>query len=132
MSFERRLHVLFVEDDEDAFSVTTAMLERLGCKVTAETRSLGALRRFSKEPELFDLAVLDQKMADLTGLELAQRFKRIRPGFPIVLYTAYLEAPSQAERKAAGIGLVIYKPVTTRQLAEALRVALDQREKSKP
>ncbi len=124
MSSEWRPRVLFVEDDEDAFSVTTAMLERLGYRVTAETRSLGALRRFSQEPELFDCAILAYKMADLTGLELARRFRRIRPGFPIVLYTAYREAPSPAERKTAGIEVVVYKPATMRHLAEALKVTL--------
>ena len=77
-------HILLVEDDADTLSATTAMLERLGYSVTAETEGLKALRTFSEEPDRFDLALLDHGMADVSGLELAQRFRRIRPGFPKV------------------------------------------------
>jgi CheY-like chemotaxis protein len=65
------------------------MLERLGYSLTAETESLKALRTFSEEPDRFDLALLDHGMADVTGLEIAQRMRRIRPGFPVVVYTGY-------------------------------------------
>ena len=92
--------ILFVEDDADTLSVTIAMLERLGYRVTAETEGLKALRTFSEEPDRFDLALLDHGMADITGLELAQRFRRIRPGFPIVLYTGYFDTPSAEQVKA--------------------------------
>jgi len=122
----QRPRILFVEDDEATCSVTISMLERLGYTVTAETESLKALRTFSEEPERFDVALLDHGMADLTGLELARRFRRIRPGFPVVLYTGYLKAPSLKQRKAAGIESVIHKPATMRELAEALRVAMNQ------
>ena len=74
-------HILLVEDDEGTLSATTAMLERLGHGVTAETEGLKALRTFSEEPDRFDLALLDHGMADVTGLEIAQRMRRIRPRF---------------------------------------------------
>jgi CheY-like chemotaxis protein len=57
------------------------MLERLGYSVTAETEGLKALRTFSEEPDRFDLALLDHGMADVTGLEITQRMRRIRPRF---------------------------------------------------
>ena len=59
-----------------------------------------------------------------SGLELAQRMRRIRPGFPIVLYTGYFDTPSAEQVKAAGIGgRIIIKPVTTKELAEAVQEA---------
>jgi CheY-like chemotaxis protein len=125
MASPQRRHILFVEDDADTFSATIAMLERLGYSVRAETEGLKALQTFSEEPDQFDLALLDHGMADLTGLELAQRFRSIRPGFPVVIYTGYFETPSTQQIEAAGIGgRVIIKPATMKELADALQEAL--------
>jgi CheY-like chemotaxis protein len=126
MASGRQKHILLVEDDEDTLSATTAMPERLGYSVRPETESLKALRTFSEEPDLFDLALLDHGMADLAGLELAQRFRRIRRGFPVVLYTGYLDDPSTEQLEAAGVGgRVVIKPGATRQeLSDVLQEAL--------
>jgi CheY-like chemotaxis protein len=123
---------LLVEDDEDTLSATAAMLERLGYSVRAETEGLKALRTFSEEPGLFDLALLDHGVADLTGVELARRMRRIRPGFPVVVYTGYLDTPSAEQLEAAGIGgRVVIKPATLKELADALQEALRERAKSR-
>ena len=125
VSSGRRQHILLVENDEDSLRTTTALLECLGYSVRAETESLKALRTFSEEPDLFDLALLDHGMADLAGLELAQRFRRIRRGFPVVLYTGYLDDPSTEQMEAAGIGgRVMIKPATLKELSDVLQEAL--------
>ncbi len=124
MICRHRFHILLVDDEEDIISVTAPMLERLGHIVRAETQSLNALRRFSEEPERFDLAILDYVMPDLTGLELAQRFGRIRPGFPVLLYANYRERPPAEKMKAAGVGLFMIKPKTSVALGGILSKAL--------
>jgi CheY-like chemotaxis protein len=118
------LYILLVDDEEDIVSVTASMLQRLGHTVRAETQSLNALRRFSEEPDRFDLAILDYVMPDLTGLELAQRFRRIRPGFPVLLYAGYRERPSTQNIEAAGIGRFILKPKTSAKLGGMIGKAL--------
>ena len=105
-------------------SVTASMLERLGHTVRAETQSLNALRRFSEEPEQFDLAILDQLMPELTGLELAQRFRRIRPGFPVLLYAGHRDRPSTETLEAAGIERFIVKPARSEALGGMIRRVL--------
>ena len=126
MVFGQQLRVLVVEDSGDVFNATTAMLERLGHSVKGETQSLEALRAFSEEPERFDLAILDNVMDGLTGLELATRFRRMRPGFPVVLYTGYLDRPSAEEIAAAGVGRrAIFKPLTSVELEKVIKDALN-------
>ena len=116
---------MVVEDGEDTFNATTAMLERLGgYRVKGETQSLEALRAFSEEPDRFDLAILDNVVDGLTGLELARRFKHIRPGFPVMLYTGNVGKPSPEEIEAAGIGRVVFKPPTSGELEELIKDAL--------
>jgi len=124
MASGHRLHVLVVEDGGDVFNATTTMLERLGCSVKGETQSLEALRAFSEEPDRFDLAILDNVMDGLTGLELAKRFRRIRPGFPVMLYTGNVGTPSPEEIEAAGIGRVVFKPLTSGELEGLIKEAL--------
>jgi two-component system cell cycle sensor histidine kinase/response regulator CckA len=125
MASLQQKHILLVEDDEDALSATTAVLERVGYSVRPEKESLKALSTFSEEPYLFDLALLDHGMADITGLELARRMCAIRPGFPIVLYTGYFDGPSAEELEAACIGgKVVIKPATRKELADVIREAL--------
>jgi len=63
-------------------------------------------------------------MPDLTGLELAQRFRRIRPGFPVLLYAGHRDRPSAQTIEAAGIGRFIVKPKTSEELGGMLRKAL--------
>ena len=119
------LYILLVDDEEDIVSATSTMLERLGHSVRGETQSLNALRRFSEEPDRFDLAILDYMMPDLTGLELAQRFRRIRPGFPVLLYAGHSERPSTQNIEAAGIGRFIVKPATSQALGGMIRKVLN-------
>jgi CheY-like chemotaxis protein len=120
----QRLRVLVVEDGGDVFNATTAMLERLGCSVKGETQSLEALRAFSEAPDRFDLAILDNVMDGLTGLELAKRFRRIRPGFPVMLYTGNVGKPLPEEIEAAGFGRVVFKPLTSGELEGLIMEAL--------
>ena len=111
-----------MEDDKDTLTATAAMLERLGCSVSTETKSLKALKAFSEDPDRFDLAILDRGMADLAGLELAKRLRQIRPDLPIVFYTGYLEEPSPEELEATGAGItVVVKPATSQELEEMIR-----------
>ncbi len=128
----KQQHILLVDDDEDALSATTAILESLGYNVRPETGSHKALRTFSEEPDLFDLALLDYRMDDPARLELAQHMRRIRAGFPVVLYAGYLDGHSTEQLQAAGIGgRVVIKPATRKELADVMRDALERRAKSR-
>ena len=124
MGPRRGCHVLVVGDQEDTVSLTTSMLERLGHSTQGETQSLKALKIFSEKPDRFDFAILDHVMPDLTGLELAERFRRIRRGFPVLLYTGYPDRLSAKTVEAAGIGRVLAKPLTIEELGGALREAV--------
>jgi DNA-binding NtrC family response regulator len=112
------------EDEKDVHSSTTAMLERLGCSVRGETDSFKALRSFSEEPDAFSIAILETLMPQLSGLELAARFRRIRPGFPVLFYTGRANRSWAPKIEAAGFGWVVFKPLPIDKLGVAIREAL--------
>ncbi len=119
------LHILCVDDEPVLLHVMSQLLTRRGHVVTSRTDSLNGLRVFSEEPYGFDIAILEARMAHLTGFELAQRFRLIRPGFPVILYGAYIDSSLGQVAEEAGI-CCCEKPATLRELETTIREALQR------
>lgn len=126
--------------------ITAAMLEQLGYSTQAEAESLAGLRAFSEDPERFDLAIIEPAMPgrppgierknspvspELTGLELAVRFRRIKRGFPVLFCTNNIEPPLAEEIKAAGFPEPILKPLASGEL-DAMIQKVSSRGSSRP
>ena len=124
MRIGRRLHLLFVDDDETVVSASSRMLENLGHRVSGHNESVKALSAFSEEPDEFDLAIVDHDMPDMTGLELGERFRRIRPGFPVMLYSGHLDSTTMKTIGAAGLKHVFMEPMTVKKLERIVRAML--------
>ena len=63
------------------------------------------------EDVTFDLYILDVRLPDGTGVELCQRLREMRPGIPIIYYSAYGDA-EEVERSLAMCGdAYLKKPV---------------------
>ena len=124
MHVGRQLHILFVDGDETILNASTGMLENLGHKVSGYNESLKALRAFSEDPDEFDLAIVAHDMPDMTGLELGERFRRIRPGFPVMLYSGQVDSSTKQTIGAAGLEHVIMVPMTVKKLERVVRAVL--------
>lgn len=120
-----REHILFIDDERALVDMATIMLERLGYRVTAVTNSNKALNVFSEAPHTFDLVITDQTMPEMTGLALASKFLGVRKDLPIILCTGFSETVSPEKAKEAGIREFIMKPVTKREMAQAVRRVLE-------
>ncbi len=118
----KNLHILVVDDDSALVDVATRMLTKLGHVVTGETGSLEALQTFSRAPYDFDIAVLDVRIDELTGLELAQRLRRIRPCFPLILYGGYIDDSIIHDAEEHGI-FWFKKPATLREMETVISQA---------
>ena len=102
MGSEVPLRLLVVDNDELVCAVTTEMLESLGHRADCETDSLNALKVFSENPDEFDLAIIEPVLPDLMGLDLAIRFRHIRPGFPVLFYAGYVDASLSPSNRSRG------------------------------
>jgi signal transduction histidine kinase len=111
--------VLLVDDDAEVTAATVAMLEQLGHRVRVATSGAAALAIVDEKAKL-DLIITDHAMAGMTGMELAERIRRIHPELPIVLATGYadvsigdnldvarLDKPYRLDRLAAAIASVM-------------------------
>jgi PAS domain S-box-containing protein len=121
-----RHSILFVDDEEWLVDMWKEILESLGYCTTVATRPLKALEMVKENPQQFDLVIADQTMPHLTGLELAEELKKLRPDLPIILVTGFNEAVTPERAAYAGIREYVMKPLSISELTNALRRILGQ------
>ncbi len=120
-------HILLVDDEETIVNTGKELLETLGYTVTPVLDSREALRMFQAQPELYDLLITDMSMPHMTGVELARKALGIKPALPIILCTGFSELITAETAKEIGIRKFLMKPVLRRDMANAVREALDER-----
>jgi PAS domain S-box-containing protein len=118
--------ILFVDDEEMLVMLGKQMLERLGYKVVTKSSPLDALGTFRAAPKKFDVVITDQTMPGMTGDVLAGKLMAIRPDVPIILCTGFSELIHEEKAKKLGIREFVMKPLVLRDLASAVRRALDE------
>ena len=83
------LSVLIVEDEVDLGWALAEILERDGhCPQTAATGRDGLALA---EQNAFDLAIVDAKLPDLAGEEVARQLAALRPALPVILISGYFD-----------------------------------------
>ncbi len=117
--------ILVVDDEPHMVTLFSSILERLGYVVAATTDSLEALALFQAAPQDFDLLISDQTMPRMTGAELSQEIRKIRPEMAIIICSGYSSVFTAEEAQAMDIKSYLKKPVTTKQLAGKVREVLD-------
>lgn len=127
-SLSAQLHgtesIMIVDDESDLLSAIEKQLTFLGYDVRKSQNPRRAL--FELQREAVDLLLTDLVMPyTISGLELAQRARTIRPGIGLVFMTGYVDEPSRDE--ALKLGPVLAKPFTLAQLGGVLRRLLDQK-----
>jgi PAS domain S-box-containing protein len=116
--------ILFVDDEEPIVELARKILENLGYRFEGFANPSEALERFRRDPEEFDLIIADLNMPGMTGLDFLRRVVELRPQVPTILCTGLGGSdPSVAGRP--GARRVLAKPLSVRQLATAIRQALD-------
>jgi CheY-like chemotaxis protein len=111
---DRDLQVLVVDDDAGVRSMTAAMLREMGCTVEEADSGAAALQRLAEGPPV-EVLVADYAVPGITGAELLQRTRALRPGLRGLLVTGYVAEPG-LERLAPVLG----KPFDSGGLRQAL------------
>jgi two-component system sensor histidine kinase/response regulator len=123
------LRVLIVDDSEATRALLTVVLNAAGMAVTAVAGGVAALRCLAHGPSdaLFDLILIDWKLPDYDGIDLAVRLRALqRPRHtPIRLMAARMAEPLLAEpARAAGFGRLLMKPLNAVRLVDAVADAI--------
>ena len=118
--------ILVVEDDELVRLLASAELQALGYRVVEAPDGVQALR-LVEQGQPFDLLFTDVIMpGGLSGPDLADATRRLRPGLPVLFTSGFTEdAFNQPGRPDAGLPL-LPKPYRRAELARAVRAALER------
>ncbi len=112
--------VLFVDDEAALAMLAERAMPHHGCEVSAFTEPEEALRALRGDPGAFDALVTDLAMPVLTGFELIEAAREIRPDLPVVLTSGFLTDESHAEAKRLSVNRVVPKPCSIDELAAAV------------
>ena len=112
---KRRLTLLFVDDDFLISLSTAALLEDLGHDVIKASSGAAALD-VVKSGKPIDLLITDYAMPGMTGVQLADAVRELRPDLPILLATGYADLPARAKVALPRLS----KPYQQKQLAERI------------
>ncbi len=119
--------ILFVDDEPALIGLGEKMLASLGYRTETRTSSIEALEAFRGNPDRYDLIITDMTMPHMTGDALSEAIKEIRPDIPIILCTGFSERIREEDLDRIGIADFILKPINRRELARAIRKALDEK-----
>lgn len=117
--------VLFVDDEAALIDIAREALEDLGYRVTACESPSEALEIVRADASAFDILITDMTMPKLTGIQLAEEVRKVRPDLPVILCTGYRQVAKPEDIEKAGIGRIVPKPATSRDLARAIRSLMD-------
>ena len=112
--------VLVADDEDSVRSLLAAILKRLGYTVVAVETGDEALRRFTAEPDRFQLALLDITMPGIDGLSALRRMREVRPALPCVILSGHSEQDAAGHFGGTGHTTFLQKPFEIADLMQAL------------
>lgn len=113
--------VLIADDEPDIRLMARMVLRRGGYSVDEVASGSEAVDAIDGRD--YDLAVLDQRMPGLTGIETARKVRGHGHRLPIVIFSAYLD--EDVESQAAEMGLVTLSKSDVQKLSGLLADLLD-------
>lgn len=112
--------LLLVDDDPIVLNTLGTGLSRLGYVVDTFESASGALAHYRAAPP--DLVILDYRLPEMTGAELARAM--IKEAYrPIIILSAHSDASTVREAVGLGVSAYLVKPVEAERLAPSIEAA---------
>lgn len=119
--------VLLVDDEQMIIDVAQRMLEKLGYKVFTAGDGKQAVEIFRKHKKEIDVVVLDMIMPKMSGGEIFDRIKAIKPDIKVLLSSGYSINSQASEILNRGCNGFIQKPFNLQNLSKNLRSILEEK-----
>ncbi len=106
--------ILIVDDDPSLRDVLEIALDSHGHQAVSAQSIDQALQRLQQE--VLDLALLDLRLGQESGMDLLQRMKEQWPGIPVLMITAYADSQSAVQAIKLGARDYLSKPFDMQEL----------------
>jgi len=121
---EPKLRVLVIDDEKNIRATLSLCLEQTGCQVTAVSSAQSALSALAQQS--YDLAFLDLRLGDSSGLHLIAKLIAECPNLLVVVITAYATIDSAVEAIKRGAADYLPKPFTPAQIRHLVDQTIKQ------
>jgi len=112
--------ILVVDDEHSQRKMLKANLSLDGFQVFEAEDGQDAVAKVSGE--FFDLILMDNRMSQMDGIEALTEIKKISPGIPVIIITAYASVEDAVKALKAGAHDYLLKPLDI----DALRIKVQQ------
>ncbi|MEM6385664.1 MAG: PAS domain-containing protein [Pseudomonadota bacterium] len=112
--------IIVVDDDADVATVAAKYLEAQGAEVAVSIDPRDAIEAVEEDPEAWSAVITDYDMPEMTGGDLAEWVKRIRPDIPVILVTALARRLTDPRINDGNIDAVLPKPTNLNHLSSLL------------
>jgi CheY-like chemotaxis protein len=116
--------ILVVEDNSSARMALEALLDALNYKVVVAADPAEALAVFASQGDSIELLISDLILPQLSGPELYDRLREIKPSLRCVIMSGYPLEEESTRLRQHGINHWLQKPFNMRQLLELLQTTL--------
>jgi NtrC-family two-component system response regulator AlgB len=116
--------VLVVDDEKNILTTLSMCLEGMGCSVATATTEQAALPALARQP--FDLAFLDLRLRDQSGLLLLPKLLHESPELAVVVITAYANFDTAVQAIKRGAMDYLPKPFTPDQIRHEVEQAAER------
>lgn len=115
------VRILLVDDQRSLRRSLALMLESAGFHTAEAADGEEALAKLQRET--FDLVVTDLRMEGMSGIDLLKEIKRLRPGMPVIVITAYGSIESAVQAMRLGAFDYLSKPFSESDIVEKIHAS---------
>ena len=113
------IRILVVDDEASQRELVSGYLKKQGYQVLAAGGGEQALEIFRREP--MELILTDQRMPDLSGLDLLKAVRSINPEIQVIVMTAYGNVETAVEAMRDGAADYLTKPLNLDELRQKIQ-----------
>jgi two-component system, response regulator, stage 0 sporulation protein F len=117
-----KTRVLVVDDDADARELISLVLSQAGYEVDEAAEGFAALSKVSHVRP--DVVVTDLRMPGMSGVDLAQRIRRIHGDVPVIIATGLETLDLCTAAESYGAVCCMIKPIDLEELVWTIEMTL--------
>ena len=119
--------ILIVDDEKHVRYTLKRILRRDDYEIVTVESGNAALQLIKKQ--VFDLALVDINLKDMSGMEVLDVLSETHPDTAVIVLTGYASLETSIKSLRQGVHDYLFKPTKAAELRESVRTALVERQK---
>ena len=123
---QKNASILIIDDDEDTLKTLSDILQEKG--YSTETARNGKETMIKAEKRFFNIALIDMRLPDMTGLDVLQALGKTSPHTMSVIITAFATLQNTIESVNSGVNAFLTKPIDHEKLDKTIDECLKKQQ----